>query len=247
MYHNFTSYWYTGENAMEKSIRRPTGKAIIKFSIFILYIILAMNVNVANLTLVKNCLTKEWLESVGFLAPLVYIVIYGVWISLLKPGAPLTALGASTFGVYWGFLYVWMGAMAGATASFWIGRTLARDFVASLINKKFDDAIERNGFAIVLYLRLLFFPFNILNFGTGLTKIHFWNYFLATGIGIIAGTLLFTYSIGALKEVWITGNWGELISFKVFFSLGLYIFLFFLPKIINKKFIVREKENSVDD
>ena len=227
---------------MEKSIERPARKAIIKFSIFILYIILAMNVDVSKFALVKSCLTKEWLESVGFLAPLVYIVINGAGICLLKPGAPLAALGASTFGVYFGFLYVWMGAMAGATASFWIGRTLARDFVASLINKKFDDAIERNGFAIVLYLRLLFFPFNILNFGTGLTKIHFWNYFLATGIGIIAGTLIFTYSIGALKEVWITGNWGELISFKVFFSLGLYIFLFFLPKIINKKFIVREKK-----
>jgi uncharacterized membrane protein YdjX (TVP38/TMEM64 family) len=232
---------------MEKSTQRLSMKAIIKFSVFILFIILAMKVDVTKFALVQNCLTKETLESVGFLAPFIYIVIYATGICLLIPGTILTGLGAATFGAYLGFLYVWMGTMAGAIATFWIGRTLAREFVASLISKKLDDAIERNGFAIVLYLRLLFFPFNIVNFGIGLTKVHFWNYFFATGIGIIAGTVIFTAFIGALKEVWVSGNWGGLISFKVFFSVGLYIFLFFLPKIINKKFIVREKESSVND
>jgi uncharacterized membrane protein YdjX (TVP38/TMEM64 family) len=232
---------------MEKAIQRKSKKAIIKFLFFILYIILAMKVDVTQFALVQNCLTKETLESVGFLAPFVYMVIYATGICLLIPGTLLTGLGTATFGAYWGFLYVWMGVMAGAIATFWIGRTLARKFVTSLISKKLDNAIARNGFAIVLYLRLLFFPFNIVNFGIGLTKVHFWNYFLATGIGIIAGTFTFTAFIGALKEVWVSGNWGELIFFKVFFSVGLYIFLFFLPKIINKKFIVREKENSVDD
>ena len=86
---------------MEKSIERPARKAIIKFSIFILYIILAMNVDVSKFALVQNCLTKEWLESVGFLAPFVYIVIYATGICLLIPGTLLTGLGAATF---WGHL-----------------------------------------------------------------------------------------------------------------------------------------------
>jgi hypothetical protein len=70
--------------------------------------------------------------------------------------------------------------MAGASAAFWIGRTLGREFAASLIGdrlKKYDDAIEKNGFATVLYLRLVYFPFTPMNFGMGLTKVRFWDYF----------------------------------------------------------------------
>ena len=122
--------------------------------------------------------------------------------------------------------------MAGASAAFFIGRNLGRDFAASLIGnklKKYDDGIERNGFATVLYLRLVYFPFTPMNFGMGLTKVRFWDYFAGTGLGIIVGTFIFTFFIGTLKDVWASGNWGELISFKVFFSIGLFIFSFFIP------------------
>jgi uncharacterized membrane protein YdjX (TVP38/TMEM64 family) len=127
--------------------------------------------------------------------------------------------------------------MAGASAAFLIGRTLGREFSASLIGnrlQKYDDAIERNGFATVLYLRLVYFPFTPMNFGMGLTKVHFRDYFFGTGLGIIVGTFIFTFFIGTLKDVWASGNWGELISFKVFFSIALFIFSFFIPKIIKK-------------
>jgi uncharacterized membrane protein YdjX (TVP38/TMEM64 family) len=132
---------------------------------------------------------------------------------------------------------VWFGAMLDAGASFYIGRTLGREFAASLIGnrlKKYDDAIERNGFATVLYLRLVYFPFTPMNFGMGLTKVRFRDYIFGTGLGIIVGTFIFTFFIGTLKEVWSSGNWGELISFKVFFSIGLFVFSVFIPKIIKK-------------
>jgi uncharacterized membrane protein YdjX (TVP38/TMEM64 family) len=125
--------------------------------------------------------------------------------------------------------------MIGASAAFWIGRTLGREFAASLIGdrlKRYDDAIERNGFATVLYLRLVYFPFTPMNFGMGLTKVRFADYLFGTGLGIIVGTFIFTFFIGTLKQVWATGNWAELLSFKVFLSVGLFIFSFFIPKII---------------
>ena len=127
--------------------------------------------------------------------------------------------------------------MIGASAAFWIGRTLGREFAASLTGdrlKKYDDAIERNGFATVLYLRLVYFPFTPMNFGMGLTKVRFWDYFFGTGLGIIVGTFIFTFFIGTLKEVWASGNWGNLISSKVFFSVALFVFSLFIPKIISK-------------
>ena len=192
-------------------------------------------------TPIKTYLTAEelsrFLETVGFWAPLVYIAFYSLGVCLFVPGTLLTGLGAAIFGAYWGFVYVWIGAMLGSSAAFFIGRTLGREFAASLIGdklKKYDDAIERNGFATVLYLRLVYFPFTPMNFGMGLTKVHFKDYVFGTGLGIIVGTFIFTFFIGTLKDVWVSGNWGELISFKVFFSIGLFVFSFFIPKIIKK-------------
>ena len=127
--------------------------------------------------------------------------------------------------------------MGGATAAFWIGRTLGREFAASLIGdrlKKYDDAIEKNGFATVLYLRLIYFPFTPMNFGMGLTKVRFRDYFWGTALGILVGTFIFTFFVGTLKEVWASGSWGQLFSFKVFFSVGLFVFSLFIPKIIKR-------------
>jgi len=227
---------------MEETLQQPTkktSKPIFKAIVFVAFI--AGAIFLIRFTPVKNYLTADalgsFLEGAGLWAPVVYMIIYAVGVCLFVPGTLLTGLGAAIFGAYWGFLYVWIGAMMGAGGAFFIGRTLGRDFAASLIGdklKKYDDAIERNGFATVLYLRLVYFPFTAMNFGMGLTKVRFWDYIAGTGLGIIVGTFIFTFFIGTLKDVWVSGNWGELISFKVFFSIGLFIFSFFIPKIIKR-------------
>ncbi|HUH67380.1 MAG TPA: TVP38/TMEM64 family protein [Syntrophales bacterium] len=196
---------------------------------------------IVRFTPVRHLLTREilgsFLDSAGFWAPLIFIIVYMIGVCLFVPGIVLTALGAAAFGPYWGFLYVWLGAMAGASVAFWIGRTLGRDLAASLIGdrlKKYDDAIERNGFATVLYLRLIYFPFTPMNFGMGLTKVRFLDYFYGTALGIIVGTFIFTFFIGTVKEVWTGGDWNRLLSFQVFFSVVLFVFSFFIPLIIKR-------------
>jgi uncharacterized membrane protein YdjX (TVP38/TMEM64 family) len=225
--------------AAENKVPGNRGKAILKAAILLVFVVAA--IFFVRYTPVKDYLSVEalgrFLDAVGIWAPVVFMIIYAVGVCLFLPGTLLTGLGAAIFGAYWGFVYVWFGAMAGASIAFWIGRTLGREFASSLIGdklKKYDDAIERNGFATVLYLRLVYFPFTPMNFGMGLTKVHFRDYFLGTGLGIIVGTFIFTFFIGTLKEVWASGNWGELNSFQVFFSIGLFIFSFFIPKIIKK-------------
>ena len=215
-------------------------KTALMKAIFLLIFIVAA-IFLVRFTPIKNYLTAEalgrFLDGAGFWAPLIFILIYAIGVCLFLPGTLLTGLGAAIFGAYGGFVYVWFGAMAGASAAFFIGRTLGREFASSLIGdklKKYDDGIERNGFATVLYLRLVYFPFTPMNFGMGLTKVHFRDYFFGTGLGIIVGTFIFTFFIGTLKEVWVSGNWAELISFKVLFSITLFIFSFFIPKIIKK-------------
>ncbi len=214
-------------------------KAVLKIAILVAFIVTA--IVCIRLTPIMSYLTPEslgtFLQQMGVWAPLIFIGVYAAGVCLFVPGTLLTGLGAAIFGPYWGFLWVWIGAMLGAGVAFIIGRTLGREFAAGLIGdrlKKYDDAIERNGFATVLYLRLVYFPFTPMNFGMGLTKVRFWDYAGGTALGIIVGTFIFTFFIGTLKQVWASGNWGELISFKVFFSIALFIFSFFIPKIIKK-------------
>jgi uncharacterized membrane protein YdjX (TVP38/TMEM64 family) len=218
---------------------KPSGAGILKAAVLLVFVAVAIyGVRSAP---IRERLSVDvlsgFLGSMGIWAPVAFIFIYATGICLFIPGTLLTALGAAIFGPYRGFLYVWIGAMAGAGAAFFIGRTLGREFAVSIIGdrlKKYDDAIERNGFATVLYLRLVYFPFTPLNFGMGLTKVRFRDYFLGTGLGIVVGTFVFTFFVGTLKNVWISGNWAELISFKVFFSLALFVFSFFIPRIIKK-------------
>jgi uncharacterized membrane protein YdjX (TVP38/TMEM64 family) len=214
-------------------------KGVIKA--FFLVAMIILSVYLVRFTGIRAFLTQEalsrFVETAGIWAPLLFVLVYTAGVCMFVPGTLLTALGAAIFGPYRGFLYVWIGAMAGASAAFWIGRTLGREFAASLIGdrlRKYDDAIERNGLATVLYLRLVYFPFTPMNFGMGLTKVRFWDYFFGTGLGIIAGTFIFTFFIGTLKEVWAGGDWRELLSFRVFFSLGLFLLSLFIPKILKK-------------
>jgi len=224
------------ESKVQASNRRT---ALLKALVLVAF--LALAITVVRFTPVKDYLTAEalgkLLDKAGIWAPVAFILVYAVGVCLFVPGTLITAIGAAIFGPYWGFLCVWVGAMIGASTAFFLGRGLGREFAASLIGdrlKKYDDAIERNGFATVLYLRLVYFPFTPMNFGMGLTKVRFRDYFLGTGLGIIAGAFIFTFFFGTLKQVWVSGDWGELLSFKVFFSVALFIFSFFIPKLISK-------------
>jgi uncharacterized membrane protein YdjX (TVP38/TMEM64 family) len=222
-----------------KSGSTKSSHALVKAVILVLFIAIA--IFVVRFTPVKDFLTAETLggllDRAGIWAPVAFILVYAVGVCLFVPGTLITAIGAAIFGPYRGFLYVWVGAMIGASAAFFVGRSLGREFAASLTGdrlRKYDDAIERNGFATVLYLRLVYFPFTPMNFGMGLTKVRFRDYFFGTGLGIIVGTFIFTFFVGTVKQVWVSGDWGELLSFKVFFSVALFVFSFFIPKLVTR-------------
>lgn len=227
---------------MQIAMEKPAGnrkKTIVKAGALAGFIVGA--IILVRFTPVKDYLTPQalgaFLEMAGLWGPVIFVIIYAAGVCLFVPGTLLTGLGAAIFGAYWGFVYVWIAAMLGASAAFWIGRTLGRDFAASLIGdklKKYDDAIERNGFATVLYLRLVYFPFTPMNFGMGLTKVRFRDYVAGTGLGILVGTFIFTFFVGTIRDVLMTRNWGDLLSVKVFFSIGLFVFSFFIPAIIKK-------------
>jgi uncharacterized membrane protein YdjX (TVP38/TMEM64 family) len=212
-------------------------RALLKLAILVLF--LAAAIYLVRFSDAQRYLTAAelglFIDAAGVWAPLVFVFVYAAGVCLFLPGTLLTALGAAIFGPYRGFLYVWLGAMFGASLAFLIGRYLGRDFAASIVGnrlQRYDDAIGRNGFATVLYLRLIYFPFTPMNFGMGLTKVRFWDYFAGTALGIMVGTFIFTFFIGTIKEIWSSGRWEGLLSWNVFVSLALFIFSFFIPKLL---------------
>ena len=140
-----------------------------------------------------------WVDSLGFWGPAVFSLIYIPATVFLLPGVLLTLGAGALFGLFWGFVLVNIGATLGATASFLIGRYVARDWVREKVkgNEKFvaiDDAIGREGWKIVFLTRLTpVLPFNLQNYAYGLTKVKLSHYFFASWIGMMPGTLLYVY------------------------------------------------------
>ena len=139
-----------------------------------------------------------WVESLGVWGPLVFILGYAVATVAFIPGSVLTLAAGAIFGVLEGTLYTLVGATLGASAAFLIARYLARGAIERRIasNPRFaaiDRAVGREGFKIVALLRLSpVFPFNLLNYSLGLTKVRFLHYFAAS-IAMLPGTLLYVY------------------------------------------------------
>jgi uncharacterized membrane protein YdjX (TVP38/TMEM64 family) len=145
----------------------------------------------------------QWIHSLGPWAPISFILAYVLACVLFIPGSLLTLGGGFLFGVWRGIIYVSLGATLGATCAFLIGRYLARGWVSKQIesNEKFnaiDEAVARQGWKIVFLVRLSpIFPFNLLNYAFGMTRVSLSAYFFASWIGMLPVTMMYVY-IGSL-------------------------------------------------
>jgi uncharacterized membrane protein YdjX (TVP38/TMEM64 family) len=143
------------------------------------------------------------ISGLGPAGPVLFVALYILATVLLLPGSILTLGAGAVFGVVKGSIAVSIGATLGATCAFLVGRYLARDWVAKRIsgNPKFesiDDAVAREGWKIVVLTRLSpIFPFNLLNYAFGLTRVGIRHYFFASWLGMIPGTVMYVY-IGSL-------------------------------------------------
>lgn len=178
---------------------------------------------------------KDVIINSGPLAPLLFILAYAIGICLFLPATLFTGVGAILFGTAFGFLYNITGAMLGASAAFFLGRYLGRDFAASLIGDRlsqYDGKIAANGFAVTLYLRLVFFPYTPMNFGMALTRVTFAQFFWGTFFGILAGGFVMTFFFATITEVLSNGQWEKIWGWKSLLSLLLFIGSFFIPKVV---------------
>ncbi len=161
----------------------------------------------------------------------VVVLVYIAACVFMLPGSVLTLGAGFLFGVIWGTITVSVGSTLGACAAFLVGRTVARGWVERRVagNPKFtaiDDAVGREGFKIVLLVRLSpIFPFNLQNYGFGLTKVGFWKYALASWAGMIPGTVMYVYfgaGLGSLARA-ATGELERTTAQQVMFWVGLVV------------------------
>ena len=171
-----------------------------------------------------------WIQSLGYISAIAFILLYIVATIALVPGSILTLGAGVVFGVVWGSVYVLIGAIIGETFAFLLGRYLARDWIARKIqhNQTFatlDRALNREGIKIILLTRLSpIFPFSLLNYAFGITGISLRDYFIGS-IGIIPMTITYVYLGSLAGDLATIGEATELANPKLQLMIRLIGFL----------------------
>lgn len=179
------------------SRERTLGLALLLAALLLIPALVFLPVNAWLLAIV------EWARGAGALGVLVFILLYVAAAVLFIPGSLLTLGAGFLYGPLLGFGVVSVASTLGATLAFLLGRTVARGWISDKLQGRrgfaaVDRAVERAGFKMVLLLRLSpIFPFIVLNYALGLTRVRAGHYVLGSWLGMMPGTLLYVY-LGSL-------------------------------------------------
>ena len=129
--------------------------------------------------------------------PFIFVTIYTISAALGVPPVIVTLAGGAVFGATLGTAYSWIGAILGALGGYAIARWLGGNAIRHLMGRhrdKLDKLQDRATFASLFRLRVNpIVPYNILNFASGLSKVSFRDYFLATVLGVFPATAVYAY------------------------------------------------------
>src|SRR5260370_24314593 len=140
-----------------------------------------------------------WVRSLGALGVAVYAIVYILAAVLLFPASLLTLAAGFLYGPLWGTLLVAPPRVVASPVAFLLGRWVARDWIKRRIEQSarfsaVDSAVGANGFKVVFLLRLSpIFPFTLLNYALGLTRVRLRDFVLASFLGMLPGTFLYVY------------------------------------------------------
>lgn len=176
-------------------------------------------------------------RAAGLFGPAVFVLLYGLGV-LALPATPFTAAGALIFGKYIGTACNLLGCLAGASASFLLGRYFLRDFADRLLRGKLatlDRKAEEHGFTVIFYLRIFWFPFIVLNYAAGATRIRFPDYFWGTFLGILPAVAIVSFFFGNLREIAAAFRGpADLLQPDILVPAGLLVLSFFLPAVVKR-------------
>ncbi|MDO8597538.1 MAG: VTT domain-containing protein [Sulfuricaulis sp.] len=178
---------------------------------------------------------EAWINGTGALGPVVFMLVYAIGTVLFLPGSVLTLAGGALFGPVAGTFYNLTGATLGATLAFIIARYLASDWVTRKSGgrmKQLLDGVDAESWKFVAFVRLVpLFPFNLLNYALGLTRIPLLHYILASYLFMLPGAIAYTY-LGYVGRETATG--GEGLIQKALLALALLALVAFLPRLVKR-------------
>jgi uncharacterized membrane protein YdjX (TVP38/TMEM64 family) len=176
-------------------------------------------------------------QSAGPLGPALFIFVYTLGV-LFLPATPFTIAGAVIFGKFHGMLYNLAADTLGASISFFLGRYFLHGVARGFLETRMpwlDRKTAEEGFSVIFYLRIFWFPFIVLNYAAGATRIRFRDYLLGTVMGLLPPVFIFTYFVGAMRDV--LGTYrrpADLLTFDLLFPVLLLVFSFFLPTLLKR-------------
>jgi uncharacterized membrane protein YdjX (TVP38/TMEM64 family) len=178
---------------------------------------------------------EQWVAGAGAAGPIIFMLIYAIATVFFMPGSVLTLAGGAIFGPVLGTFYNLTGATLGATLAFIISRYLASDWAERKAGgrlKQLKEGVEGEGWRFVAFVRLVpLFPFNLLNYALGLTRIKLSHYVIASYLCMLPGAIAFTYLGYAGREA-VAG--GEGMIQKGLLALALLAVIAFLPRMIRR-------------
>jgi uncharacterized membrane protein YdjX (TVP38/TMEM64 family) len=175
------------------------------------------------------------LQRFGGWAPILFLLLYALATVVFVPGSVLTVAGGALFGPIWGTLWNLTGATLGATLAFVIARYVASDWVAARIGERLGRlmrGVEEEGWRFVALVRLVpLFPFNLMNYAPGLTRIRLREYVITSFVCMAPGALAYTYLGYAGREA-ASGQAG--VIGKALLALALLAAVAFLARVVRR-------------
>jgi len=202
-------------------------RPILLLSVVIAIIVLSARLGVGD----KLGALQEWIRSLGLLGPLVFSAVYAAATVAALPGSALSILAGAIFGPVVGVITVIFAATLGASLAFLVSRYFARSSIEKWLegNEKFrklDELTARHGDIMVAITRLVpIFPFNLLNYGFGLTRVPFRTYVLWSFVCMLPGTILYVVGTAAVVEGIREGKVPWILVVVVTMILGIIIIL----------------------
>jgi uncharacterized membrane protein YdjX (TVP38/TMEM64 family)/rhodanese-related sulfurtransferase len=180
----------------------------------------------------------------GLWAPAAYVVIYALATVLFFPGSVLTLAGGGVFGPFWGTLWNLTGATLGAGLAFLLARYAVANFVRRKAGERLTrviDGVEAEGWRFVALVRLVpLFPFNLLNYALGLTRIRFATYIVASAVCMVPGAIAYTW-LGHAGRQAASGSASAIRDGLL--AIGLLAAVAFIPRLIRR---FHEKPEFID-
>jgi len=178
---------------------------------------------------------EDWVQQAGGAGPLLFILVYALAAVFFLPGSILTLAGGALFGPVFGTLLNIVGATLGASIAFLIARYLGGDWVEKKTAgrlKQLKEGVEEEGWRFIVFVRLVpLFPFNLLNYAFGLTRIKLSHYVLASFFGMFPGAIAYTY-LGYVGREAAAGAEG--LVQKIMLAMILLALVAFVPRFIAK-------------